>query len=210
MEWLIQLPVLFFSIICHEYAHGYVAHKNGDDTAYLMGRLSFNPLPHIDFVGTIVVPFLCKLWGMPMFGWAKPVPVNPLRLHRMREGMTKVSLAGPLSNLLLAVLFAALFKLALLGGGQGLSQPLSIAMRYGVLINLMLAFFNLIPIAPLDGSKILSGLLPLHLAIKYESHARYGMWILLALMLTGAFKFLLLPPLYLALLLLSKIGLGVL
>lgn len=206
MEWLIQLPVLAFSIICHEYAHGYVAHKNGDDTAYLMGRLSFNPLPHIDFVGTIVVPALCKFWGMPMFGWAKPVPVNPLRLNKMREGMVKVSLAGPASNFLLALLCAALFKLSLLGGRQGLLQPLSVAMHYGVLINLMLAFFNLIPIAPLDGSKILSGLLPYNLAVKYERHSQYGIWILLALMLTGATKLLLLP-LYASLLLLSKLGL---
>lgn len=209
MEWIIQLPVLFFSIVCHEYAHGYVAHKNGDDTAYLMGRLTFNPLAHLDLVGTIVVPILCKLWGMPMFGWAKPVPVNPLRLNEMRRGMMKVSFAGPLSNLLLAVLFAALFKISLLAGGQGTFQALGAAMRYGVLINLMLAFFNLIPIAPLDGSKILSGLLPLDKALAYERHAPYGMWILLALVMTGAFKFLLATPLYLSVVLLSKIGLGV-
>jgi len=208
MEWLIQLPVLAFSIICHEYAHGYIAHRNGDDTAYLMGRLSFNPLHHIDFIGTIVVPALCKFWGMPMFGWAKPVPVNPLRLNKMREGMTKVAWAGPATNFLLALACAVIFKIAMLGGGQGLLQPLALAMRYGVLINMMLALFNLIPIAPLDGSKILSGLLPYDLAVKYERHSQYGIWILLALMFTGATK-LLMMPLALALYLMSKIGLGV-
>lgn len=209
MEWIIQLPVLFFSIVCHEYAHGYVAHKNGDDTAYLMGRLNFNPLAHFDLVGTVIVPLLCAWWHMPMFGWAKPVPVNPLRLNEMRRGMAKVSFAGPLSNLLLAVLFAAFFKIAMLAGGQGITGALARAMRYGVLINLVLAFFNLIPIAPLDGSKILSGMMSPAKAAVYERHAPYGPFILLGLVLTGAFKILLVPALWISVVVLSKIGLGV-
>ena len=103
MEWILQLPVLFFSVIFHEFAHGYVAYRHGDDTAYLSGRLSFNPLPHIDPVGTVLLPAACVFMGFPAIGWAKPVPVNPYRLHSPRSDMAMVAFSGPLSNIFLAL-----------------------------------------------------------------------------------------------------------
>jgi len=112
MEWILQLPVLFFSVIFHEFAHGYTAFRRGDDTAYLSGRLTFNPLPHIDPVGTILLPVACAMMHIPSIGWAKPVPVNPYRLHHPRTDMAAVAVSGPLSNLLLVVAAALVSKAA--------------------------------------------------------------------------------------------------
>ena len=114
MDFLFFIPILFFSIILHEFAHGYVAYRMGDQTAYYAGRLTLNPLHHIDPVGSIGVPLFCLLMHLPMFGWAKPVPVNPLRLPSPRKDMGKVALAGPVTNLLLAVGFTVLLKVLLI------------------------------------------------------------------------------------------------
>src|SRR3989338_4215350 len=111
MEWILQLPVLFFSVVFHEFAHGFTAYRRGDDTAYLSGRLSFNPLPHIDPVGTILLPAACIFLNFPAIGWAKPVPVNPYRLHSPKTDMAWVAISGPLSNITLALLAAVSFKL---------------------------------------------------------------------------------------------------
>jgi Zn-dependent protease len=210
MEWLIQFPVLLFSIIAHEFAHGATAYGKGDDTAYLSGRLTLNPLPHIDPVGSILIPAICVMSHFPVIGWAKPVPINPLRMPRPRRDMAMVAMSGPASNLILALLAVFAYKISSLGFlGGDLTLTLLKAFSFAVIINLALAVFNLIPIYPLDGSQIALGFLPDKWLEIYEKHLPYGMYIILALMLTGAVKFIILPPIALALALLSKLGLFV-
>ena len=113
MDIIVLLPVLFFSIILHEFAHGWIAYRLGDDTAYLSGRLTLNPISHVDPIGTVAIPAICWLFGWPMFGWAKPVPVNPVRLPSPRKDMGKVAFAGPAVNLILGVFCAFLLKMTL-------------------------------------------------------------------------------------------------
>ncbi|MDA8242519.1 MAG: site-2 protease family protein [Elusimicrobia bacterium] len=206
MEWILQLPVLFFSVIFHEFAHGYAAYRRGDDTAYLSGRLSFNPLPHIDPVGTLILPAACILMGFPAMGWAKPVPVNPYRLHSPRKDMALVALSGPLSNITLALFSALVFKLLMTGflGGE-LTMTLLKMAGFSVVINLLLAVFNLIPVFPLDGSQIALGVLKGRALEIYEKHLPYGMYIILALVFTGALQYIMRPLLGLALMLVYPI-----
>ena len=206
MEWILQLPVLFFSVIFHEFAHGYAAFRRGDDTAYLSGRLSFNPLPHIDPVGTLILPAACILMGFPAMGWAKPVPVNPYRLHSPRKDMAMVALSGPLSNITLALFSALVFKLLMTGflGGE-LTMTLLKMAGFSVVINLLLAVFNLIPVFPLDGSQIALGVLKGRALEIYEKHLPYGMYIILALVFTGALQYIMRPLLGLALMLVYPI-----
>ncbi len=206
MEWILQLPVLVFSVIFHEFAHGYTAYRHGDDTAYLSGRLSFNPLPHIDPVGTILIPAMCVLMHFPAIGWAKPVPVNPYRMHSPRADMAKVAVSGPLSNILLALVAAVLFKVVMLFVGGDLGLTLMRMLAFAVIINLALAVFNLVPVFPLDGSQIALGLLKGRALEIYEKHLPYGMYIILGLVLTGLIKYIVLPPLGLALMVLSYFG----
>ena len=199
MEWILQIPVLFFSVIFHEFAHGYSAYRRGDDTAYLSGRLSFNPIPHIDPIGTILLPAACALMHFPMLGWAKPVPVNPYRLHNPRGDMAGVAFWGPLSNLILiAVALIGLKILALDFLPPGLREPLAVVFVFAVQINLLLAVFNLIPVFPLDGSQIALGFLKGRALELYEKHLPYGMYIILGLVLTGAVQVILAPVLSLA------------
>ena len=207
MEFILYLPILFFSVILHEFAHGYTAYMYGDDTAYLMGRLTFNPLAHVDVFGTIILPAVCYFTHIPMFGWARPVPVNFYRLRNPKKDMAKVALAGPLSNLLLVLVSAVVLK-AFVAAGSDSGIIVSIFV-YAVMINLLLAIFNLIPIPPLDGSRIVAGLLPDHLANKYMNLERYGMYIVFALVLTGAFSYIVVPLFRMALsLVFSFIGVG--
>lgn len=204
-----MLPVLFFSIVLHEFAHGYAAYRFGDDTAYVMGRLTLNPLKHVDPVGTIVVPAFCWLTGLPMFGWAKPVPVSVRRLNSPRADMGKVALAGPLTNLALAFLCVIAFKIILMTASRlsvNTVKTLFYVFQYGMTVNVLLAVFNLIPIPPLDGGRILSALLPAQAAYKYESFfGRYGMYIVFALILTGGVRYILMPAVMLIMGLFAKI-----
>ncbi len=205
MEWILQLPVLFFSVIFHEFAHGYMAYRRGDDTAYLSGRLSFNPLPHIDPVGTVLLPAACVFMGFPAIGWAKPVPVNPYRLHSPRSDMAVVAFSGPLSNILLALAAAITFKLTFTFVGGELGVTLLKTLGFAVVINLLLAVFNLIPVFPLDGSQIALGLLKGRALEIYERHLPYGVYIIIGLMVTGLLPRLMHPVLNLALLLMTPI-----
>jgi Zn-dependent protease len=180
--------VLLFSIIFHEVAHGYVALRNGDPTAKIMGRITLNPGPHIDPVGTILLPGILLLTHAGLlFGWAKPVPVNPLNYRNYRWGEITVSAAGPLSNLALAVVFAYLLRLDL--GNVGVMKMA----YFGVTINIFLALFNLIPIPPLDGSHILSILLPPDLRRLYHQLDQVGFILILILFYTGVMGALLMP-----------------
>ncbi|MFH0937416.1 MAG: site-2 protease family protein [Candidatus Daviesbacteria bacterium] len=172
--------ILLFSVIIHEVAHGFVALKFGDRTALLAGRLTLNPIPHIDPIGTILLPLLLILSGSPvMLGWAKPVPVNPFNFSNIRKGELFVSAAGIGTNFAIAV-FAALILNIL----RPIFPPLlENILRFTILINLILAIFNSLPIPPLDGSKILATFLPPHLAQTYAQFERYGIFILLLLLL---------------------------
>jgi len=212
MEWILQIPILLFSIIIHEVSHGWTAYRRGDDTAYLSGRLTFNPIPHIDPVGTILLPVMCFMGGLPVFGWAKPVPVNPYRMNDSRRDMAMVAVSGPVSNLILAVISAFIFKIIVLSAhtlGPDMTFTLITVCRFAVMINLALAVFNLVPVFPLDGSQILMGLLPRKWLETYEKHIPYGTIILLVLMFTGIIRYIIIPPLSIILIFLSKMGLAV-
>lgn len=180
MEALIMVVILFFSVITHEVMHGYVAKLNGDPTAQLAGRLTFNPLPHIDPVGTIIVPALLYFTQSGfLFGWAKPVPVDPRNFRNYRLGEITVSAAGPGSNLILAFLFAQLLPWSTHNPG------LFLLCKYGVIINLYLMLFNLMPIPPLDGSRIIMPLLPPRLQLLYSQLEPYGFILILLLIYSG-------------------------
>lgn len=192
-EWLINaviwLPAILIGLTFHEYAHGRVAYHLGDDTAYLQGRLTLNPLPHIDWVGFLMLLFF-------HFGWAKPVMVNPLNFKNtgIKTGMMLVSLAGPVMNLLLA--FCGMIILKICGFHPYMdysSAGIGIILYTLVYINLILAVFNLIPVPPLDGSKILAGLLPDSGAQVIYSLEAYGPIILLILIITDVFSKILFP-----------------
>lgn len=188
LDILLFLPVLVFSVVLHEVAHGWVALKQGDDTALRAGRLTLNPVPHIDLFGSIIVPAL--LWLAPghvLFGWAKPVPVDPRLYRNLRRGDILVSLAGIATNLLLAVGFTLLAMLLVYLAGllPPLRSFLTVAAgmaRIGILLNLILAFFNLIPLPPLDGSHVLAQLLPVRLRMPYRRLGGYGLLILMAVL----------------------------
>ena len=183
----IHVLVLVFSVVVHENAHGWAAMRLGDPTAHDLGRITMNPLPHIDPIGSIVVPIVFTLLGGIPFGWAKPVPVNPGRLNHPNNDYPKVAAAGPLSNLILAVFFAiglgAAVGLGSGGGGPSPSRFFITLCQTGVLLNVVLAMFNLIPIPPLDGSWILSRYLPREARARYENLRRYGMLMVMGIIM---------------------------
>lgn len=195
---LIALPVLIFSVVLHEVAHGYAARSQGDPTAAMLGRLSLNPIPHLDPVGSLLVPGMLALVGAPILGWARPVPVNPRNFRNYKRGDIIVSLAGVAVNFLLAIAFTLLLvvfvwvRRATPGIGPSLQVLLTMA-DFGVRINLILVLFNLLPIPPLDGSHVFYHLLPPHLGARYRELGRYGMLILFALLFFGGFRFLIWP-----------------
>jgi Zn-dependent protease len=177
------LPVIF-AITVHEAAHGYVARYFGDMTAHQQGRISLNPLRHIDPVGTILIPMLTLALGGILFGWAKPVPVSFGRLRHPKQDMLWVAAAGPASNLVMAMLWAMVIKLSA-GLPEAMAVPLSLMGQAGISINVVLMVLNLLPLPPLDGGRIAVSLLPHHLAYKFAAIERYGFAILLMLMFTG-------------------------
>lgn len=184
---LMVLPVLG-AVTVHEYAHGWLADRLGDPTPRLSGRLSLNPLKHLDPLGTLVF-FLTRT-----IGWARPVPINPYNFPDPRKGMALVALAGPASNFLLAALCAlAYHPLASSGLGGGFFLPLVLMLKLGVLVNLGLAIFNLLPVPPLDGGRILMGILPRRRASFFFRLEPYGFLILLALVFSGVVRLVLYP-----------------
>ena len=194
---LALVPALF-GIICHEVAHGWVAYKLGDPTAKYLGRLTLTPIKHIDPVGLGVFALTALLTPFAI-GWAKPVPVQSRYFKRPREGMVFVALAGPVTNLLVALLCAVILKFANNLESAGLfasSLPLDIVQasaRMGIGINCALAWFNLMPVPPLDGSHVVGGLLPASLADQFQALGRYGMIIIMVLLATGVFGRIIFP-----------------
>lgn len=181
---LVEAPPLLLAITLHEAAHGYAAKRLGDNTAYLMGRVSLNPIKHIDPVGTVLIPLLLKLAGSPfLFGYAKPVPVNFSALNNPKRDMIWVALAGPASNFIQAFLWGVIYYLGL--SLLGNNAYLSAMAQAGILWNIALAVFNLFPIPPLDGGRILTGILPYRQAYKFSSIEPYGFFIVLGLSFIG-------------------------
>lgn len=187
-DLLLLIPVLLFSLSFHEYSHGRVADLLGDPTPRAAGRITLNPLAHLDLMGSLVLIMTRR------FGWAKPVPVNPLNFHHPRQGMMFVGLAGPMSNLLLAFLFSLLFRFFrtpylldfLYGvGGNSLIFVIRDFLSLALIVNVALALFNLLPVPPLDGSRILQGVLPRQYDQYFYQLERYGMFIIFFLALTG-------------------------
>ena len=187
---LIYIIPLLFAITLHEAAHGWVASKLGDHTARMMGRVTLDPTKHIDPIGTIAIPlFLLISSSGFIFGWAKPVPINFNALRNGKNGMIWVALAGPVANIVMAVCWLFIMIIAI-----NMNIAVLIEMgRIGILVNCVLAVFNLLPIPPLDGSRVISALLPNRLAYQYNQLEQYGLYILLGLMFLGGFNYLVRP-----------------
>ena len=177
------LPVIF-AITVHEAAHGFAARYFGDMTADRAGRITLNPLKHIDPIGTILLPALTLLVGGILFGWAKPVPVDFSRLRNPKRDMLWVAAAGPASNFVMALFWALMIKLSVTAPNV-YSEPMALMGQAGVMINVVLMVLNLLPLPPLDGGRIAVSLLPNHLAYKYAQIERYGFIILIVLLATG-------------------------
>lgn len=189
------LPIIF-AVTVHEASHGYVAKWLGDNTAFVLGRLTLNPIKHIDLLGTIIVPvfLLIMTRGQFVFGWAKPVPVITRNLKKPKRDMALVAAAGPLSNFAMALGWAILMKIGLILEATQYGTFLFLMGFAGIKINLILALLNMIPIPPLDGSRVLASFLPAKIDYYYQRVEPFGFFILLGLMFAGAFEYILFPP----------------
>ena len=196
----ISFVVLLFSLTVHEMAHALTADRLGDPTARLLGRVSLNPLVHADLIGTIVFPLIAAFSGVPLIGWAKPVPVNARQLRHPRRDFVLVAAAGPASNLVLALAAATLLRLITVTpvtiGEPNISAPIASLLSQFKQINVLLAVFNMIPIPPLDGGNVLLGLLPRRIAVPFNSIRPFGFVLLYVLMFTGRLSYLVFPPAY--------------
>ncbi|MDH5517215.1 MAG: site-2 protease family protein [Gammaproteobacteria bacterium] len=181
-----SLPVIF-AITLHEAAHGWVANKLGDPTARTLGRITANPLKHIDLIGTVLVPLILIVLGGFVFGWAKPVPVDARNFKKPLQDMAIVAVAGPASNLIMAGFWALMLAFAInwMDPQGSLTRPLAMMAQAGIMINLILMALNLLPLLPLDGGRVVTGFLSPVLAIKYMKLEPYGMIILLLLLFSG-------------------------
>lgn len=181
----VVLFIVFFSVVMHEFFHGYAAYLNGDNTARIMGRLTLNPLPHIDPFTTLLLPVLLLLLSGGRFaiGMAKPVPINPYNFRNYDRGMLTVGIAGPGINIIIGTLLSITARLLI-------NNPVSQFLLIGAMVNFILAFFNLIPIPPLDGSRILGVFLPGQLRYRYEQMERYGIIVVMVFVLAGGLRWL--------------------
>ena len=190
MQIAIMILALGISIILHELAHGFAAYRLGDPTARNKGRLTLNPLAHVDPVGSLLLPAVLIAFQSPvLFGWAKPVPVNPMNFRDHKKGMMLVGLAGPATNILLAVISGVLFRLLPLSTDTGLGKFLVLL----CLINVILAILNLLPVPPLDGSRVVAGLIPDHMVQHYMKLQSFGFLIVLGFILIGGFDLIIIP-----------------
>jgi len=197
-EIFIAMIVLLFSLTVHEMAHAWTADRFGDPTARLLGRVSLNPVVHADLIGTIVFPLIAMVSGAPLLGWAKPVPVNIRYLRHPRRDYVLVAAAGPASNLVLAV-GAAIVLAVMPISPQTLDQPtvtvpLAAILSQLIRLNVLLAVFNMIPIPPLDGGNVLAGVLPVSMAALFNRLRPYGFLLLYALILSDAYRYIVIPP----------------
>jgi Zn-dependent protease len=188
LDLVLIVVILVYSIILHEVSHGFVAYLNGDDTARQAGRITLNPLPHIDLLGTLILPgLLIFLKAGILFGWAKPVPFDPRNFRNKTLGVFTVGIAGPLTNFILAAIFGLAFR------EKGAADPFARIYLYGASINVFLALLNLVPIPPLDGSRAVGAILPKRLREIYYSMEPFGFFILIFLLYTGALGRLIVP-----------------
>ena len=204
-ELIVSVPPLVLAITIHEASHGYVANRLGDPTAKFMGRLTLNPIKHIDPIGTILLPLMLKMLGGIIFGYAKPVPINPTNFSNPKKGMALSSAAGPVTNIILAIissliLYLIILPLSSLFQSDALNvilRPINLMLQVSIQVNIFLAALNLIPILPLDGGRVVAGLLPHNLYVVYSKIEPYGMYILIALIFTGIAKYFIIPMYFL-------------
>lgn len=208
VDILLWFVVFIFSLSVHESAHAWMSDQFGDDTGKVLGRISLNPIVHIDPIGTIIFPLAAAIFSVPLFGWAKPVPVNPLAWREKDKANFWVSFAGPLSNFVLATIAFIALKVCFAMGifmptgsyfvmahGVGILEPIAKLASLGLTINLALGIFNLLPVPPLDGSGMLESVLPYDAQRAYEQIKPYGFMLLFALLLLGVFSIVYFPVL---------------